>query len=91
MGFNDSRHIRINWRIILVNETAQKITFPLSDLGIHYASKAIPCENKHEKRLEPPTVWTLKTSKESTLAALWLSEKIFTLLYFNRSTKESKA
>ena len=56
MGFNDSRHIRINWRIILVNETAQKITFPLSDLGIHYASKAIPCENKHEKRLEPPTV-----------------------------------
>ena len=48
----------------------KRSAFSLSDLGIHYASKAIPCENKHEKRLEPPTVWTLKTSKESALAAL---------------------
>ena len=89
-GFNDSKHRGINWRIVLVKETAQKISLPFSDLGIHCASKAIPCENKHEKRLEPPTVWTLKTSKESTLAALWLLEKVFTLPYFNRSTKESR-
>ena len=27
-GFNDSRHIGINWRIIRVNETAQKISLP---------------------------------------------------------------
>ena len=25
-GFNDSKHVGINWRIILVNETAQKIS-----------------------------------------------------------------
>ena len=28
-GFNDSKHIGINWRIILVNETAQKISHPV--------------------------------------------------------------
>ena len=28
LGFNDSKHIGINWRIILVNETAQKISLP---------------------------------------------------------------
>ena len=28
-GFNDSKHIGINWRIILVNETAQKISLPV--------------------------------------------------------------
>ena len=27
-GFNESKHIEINWRIILVNETAQKISLP---------------------------------------------------------------
>ena len=27
-GFNDSKHIAINWRIILVNETAQKVSLP---------------------------------------------------------------
>ena len=28
-GFNDSKHIGINWRIILVKETAQKISLPV--------------------------------------------------------------
>ena len=28
-GFNDSKHIGINWRIILVNATAQKISHPV--------------------------------------------------------------
>ena len=28
-GFNDSKHIGINWRIILVNETAQKNSHPV--------------------------------------------------------------
>ena len=28
-GFNDSKHIGINWRIILVNKTAQKISLPV--------------------------------------------------------------
>ena len=48
----------------------KRSAFPLSDLGVHCASKAKPCENKHEKCLEPPTVGTLKPPKESTLAAL---------------------
>ena len=63
---------------------------PLSDLGIQCASKAIRCENKHEKCLEPQTVRTSKPPKESTLTAPWLSVKTFTFLCFNCSTKESK-
>ena len=91
-GFNDSKHIGqgLTGKSSSSKKRRKRSAFPLSDLEIHCASKAIPCEKKHEKRLEPPIVWTLKTSKESTLAALWLSEKIFTFLYFNRSTKESK-
>ena len=54
-GFNDLKHRGISLRIILVNEMAQKISLPLSNLGIHCASKAIPCTNKHEKCLETPT------------------------------------
>ena len=83
-GFNDSKHIGINWRIILVNETAQKISHP-----VEWSRNPLRFQGN---TIEPPTVWTLKTPKQSTLAALWLtlSEKIFTLLCLNRSTKESK-
>ena len=83
-GFNDSKHIGINWRIILVNETAQKISLPGERSRNPLRFQGNTMRNQ--------TVWTLKTPKESTLAALelWLSEKIFTLLCFYRSTKESK-
>ena len=33
-GFNDSKHVGINWRIILVNETAQKISLPGEPNGV---------------------------------------------------------
>ena len=84
-GFNDSKHIGINWRIILVNEMAQKISLPVDRSRNPLRFQGITMRKQTWKTLRATDRMDLKDTKE-----LWLSEKIFTLLCFNRSSKESK-
>ena len=57
-GVNDSKHRGISRRIILVNETAQKISLPVERSSSPLRFQGNTMRKQHEKCIEPPTVWT---------------------------------
>ena len=89
-GFNDLKHRGIGLRIILIKWNSAKDQPSVEQSRNPLRFQGNTMQKQTWKVLRATDCRTLKPPKESSLAALWLSVKIFTFLHFNCSTKESK-
>ena len=91
-GFSDTKHIGINWRIILVRETAQMISLPVERSRNPLRFQGNTMRKQTWKALRATDCMDLKDIKRKVLWEHSGCQRKFSpsCMYFNRSTKESK-